>query len=214
MGDWGDISRRRLHFGDRSFTICRTSITEFIHLRYEFKVARRAIVSWASIFNVKDDVSFSRVVFERDVACLWSSGLTASKTVSRFLLDENLRRTQAEALMNYFLESALIFLTSRFCFLTTIAMRMKTSQRKSIRFLRLSLLLPLSWLLLLRALLWRGVSRLLQAWLLARRLRPHTCNRIFCISRRQCSLFSLSGIRTEDRSEVSWVLTTLWCNVS
>ncbi len=78
-------------------TTVKMQTTEFIHLKYAFKAARRATVSFASTLSIKKSPSLSRVSLERKVVGFLTSGCKALKTMSKCFLEGNLTRTRAFA---------------------------------------------------------------------------------------------------------------------
>jgi hypothetical protein len=75
----------------------KTSTAEFIHLRYAFRAARNAIVSFAFIFKTKNEPSFFKSAADRMVVAFLVSGSTALKIVSKRFFDVNFKRTLAAA---------------------------------------------------------------------------------------------------------------------
>jgi hypothetical protein len=80
--------------------LLKTFWIEFIHLKYAFSVARRAIVSLASTFRVRCFPSFCRLVCERVVIECSVSGLSDLSMVSACCSVENLSRIVAFAFID------------------------------------------------------------------------------------------------------------------
>jgi len=77
--------------------VSMTFIAEHIHLRYAFKVARKAAVSLASTARTNPDSSLQRTTLARLATGELGSGARASKSVVRCLSDESCKRIFAFA---------------------------------------------------------------------------------------------------------------------
>ncbi|MEM0111476.1 MAG: hypothetical protein QXX02_02410 [Candidatus Bathyarchaeia archaeon] len=68
---------------------------EYIHLKYALIVARKAVVSFASINTTRDRSSMLKETLERGVAGFAASGARALKIVSSSSLDWKFKRSFA-----------------------------------------------------------------------------------------------------------------------